>query len=406
VAHRAAKCRCYHSIVSLSDAIKCGALESGFDLAGIAPISAWRDLEFAHEWAEKGCGGEMAYLKNPKRRDPRLVMPSARSVICVGLVYNVALPYSTQVRSGSTDTTEPRGWISRYAWGGDYHKVMRERLETLRAAIERLAPGVETRVYVDTGPVVERAFARLSGIGWVGKNTCLINQEKGSWIFLGVVLTSLCLAPDTPAFDRCGSCTRCLEACPTGALTGPYVMDASRCIAYFNIELKGSIPERFRPAIGANVFGCDICQDVCPWNRPSSQAVERPVPRPATTTLAALQPLTVAAQGPAAASTETAAESPDPDSDRAPFSLFHPRLSQLASLTEDDFRRVFARSPVKRIKYRGWLRNVCVAMGNSGNPEFEPWLRRMATHEDPLVRDHAAWALGRLRETGPSGIPA
>ena len=148
---------------------------------------------------------------------------------------------------------------------------MRAKLEQLRAAVEELAPGVETRVFVDTGPVVERAFARFSGIGWMGKNTCIINQEKGSWFFLGVILTSLELAPDLPAPDRCGSCTACLEACPTGALVEPYVMDASRCISYFTIELKGSIPEQFRPKIGGNVFGCDICQDVCPWNGTASR---------------------------------------------------------------------------------------------------------------------------------------
>ena len=149
---------------------------------------------------------------------------------------------------------------------------MRAKLEQLRAALEELAPGVETRVFVDTGPVVERAFARFSGIGWMGKNTCIINQEKGSWFFLGVILTSLELAPDLPAPDRCGSCTACLDACPTGALVEPYVMDASRCISYFTIEIKGAIPERFRPKIGANVFGCDICQDVCPWNGGKSQS--------------------------------------------------------------------------------------------------------------------------------------
>ncbi len=388
--------------MSLPEEIKRTALATGFDLAGIAPIGAWHDLEFAAEWVEKGHGGEMAYLKNPKRRDPRLILPSAQSVVCVGLVYNVALSYSTEACSGPTDTTEvdddPRGWISRYAWGAEYHDLMRERLESLRAAIERLAPGVETRVYVDTGPIVERAFARISGIGWVGKNTCLINQEKGSWIFLGVIITSLALDADMPAFDRCGSCTRCIEACPTGALTAPYVMDASRCIAYLNIELKGSIPEQFRPAIGANVFGCDICQDVCPWNR-ASPAAETPSRRPATTTAAAFQPLMVEPGHAAGPEAGAAAESSAPDSDPQAFSLFHPRLSALASLSEGDFRRVFARSPVKRVKYRGWLRNLCVVMGNSGNARFVPWLREMTRHEDPVVSEHAEWAARRLYET-------
>lgn len=381
--------------MSLADAIKRSALEAGFDLAGIAPLSAWQDLEFAYHWVEKGYGGEMAYLRNPKRRDPRLILPSARSVVCVGLLYNAPLPYSTEVCSGSEDTTEPddgaRGWISRYAWGSDYHQVMRERLERLRAAIERLAPEVETRVYVDTGPIVERAFARLSGIGWVGKHTCLINQEKGSWIFLGVIITSLELDPDMPAFDRCGSCTRCLDACPTGALTEPYIMDASRCIAYLNIELKGSIPEPFRAAIGANVFGCDICQDVCPWNRTAADSGRR---RPATTSLEDFKPLTACPAPPPGAGGP--AESRDSTQAPRSFSLFHSRLAELASLSEDDFRRVFARSPLKRVKYRGWLRNLCVVAGNSGDAQLIPWLRAMARHEDPLVREHAEWGLSRL----------
>jgi epoxyqueuosine reductase len=388
--------------VSLADAIKRSALETGFDVAGIAPIDAWHDLEFAREWIEKGHGGEMAYLRNPKRRDPRLILPSAKSVVCVGLVYNVALPYSTEACSGLQDTTEPdggaRGWISRYAWGRDYHKAIRERLERLRGAIERLAVGVETRVYVDTGPIVERAFARLSGIGWTGKNTCLINQEKGSWIFLGVIITSLELDPDMPAFDRCGSCTRCLEACPTGALTEPYVMDASRCIAYLNIELKGSIPERFRPAIGNNVFGCDICQDVCPWNRrsrPTETSQLQPLTS-GTSTLAEFKPLAIE-PAPAPPEASAPAELPDSRDAPGPLSLFHPRLSDLASIGKEDFRRIFARSPIKRAKYRGWLRNLCVVMGNSGDAQFVPWLREMARHEDALVREHAEWALDRLQ---------
>jgi epoxyqueuosine reductase len=297
-------------MVALNLLIKQKAIEAGFDMVGIAPVGVWGDLDFARRWVEQGYGGEMHYLQNPRRDDPRQVLPSAESAVCVGLVYNAPLPYSTEVGSrqseaGSqeragypssvvrrplqeatgpgqwatdhgqptanpevrTPNLEPRAWISRYAWGRDYHDVMRKKLEQLRTAIEQAAPGAETRVYVDTGPVVERAFARHSSIGWMGKNTCLINPTKGSWFFLGVLLTNLRLEPDLPTADRCGSCTRCLDACPTGALVKPYVMDASRCIAYFTIELKGSIPEDYRPAIGSNVFGCDICQDVCPWNR-------------------------------------------------------------------------------------------------------------------------------------------
>jgi epoxyqueuosine reductase len=470
-------------------AVKKRALDLGFDLAGIAPIGVWKDLEFSRQWVEKGFNGEMRYLENPKRFDPRLVLPSAKSVICVGLVYNTPLPYSTEVGAASvrsqksawrsqesevgsqnkqetsqeseertqdsvvgsrpppagnngqrtTDDGQPppRGWISRYAWGHDYHEIMRAKLESLRAALEGLASGVETRVFVDTGPVVERAFARFSGIGWMGKNTCIINKEKGSWFFLGVILTSLELAPDLPASDRCGSCRACLDACPTGALVEPCVMDASRCISYFTIELKGSIPEQFRPKIGTNVFGCDICQDVCPWNSSRQSSVlsyqqaasqqwqlldRRYVTHPATTKVPQFHPMSVVLNHPAAEdggiikqlttdngplTTNNGRLTTDYGrltthngpltTDAASLSLFNPPLDALALFSEDDFRRIFARSPIKRAKYRGWLRNLCVAMGNSGDETLVPWLERAAPHSDSIVREHAAWALERLR---------
>jgi epoxyqueuosine reductase len=393
----------------IAETIKQRALQIGFDLAGIAPVEVWRDLEFSRQWVEKGYAGEMHYLENPKRADPRRVLPSAKSVISVGLVYNADLPYSTEVRSqgsqvgsgsvgsqersGSealkgpgldgSETDNARAWISRYAWGRDYHQVMRSKLDLLRSSIENLEPGVETRVYVDTGPIVERAFARHSGIGWMGKNTCLINEARGSWFFLGVILTSLDLAPDLPAPDRCGSCTRCIDACPTQALVEPYVMDASRCIAYLTIELRGSIPAEFRSSIGANVIGCDICQDVCPWNSPQPSALsgQHQARRTAALTLAPeFEPMSVRSGG----------------AEGASFTLFNPGLDDLASLTEEDFRRVFAHSPIKRAKYRGWLRNLCVAMGNSGDRRFLPRLERLAVHDDAVVREHAAWALERL----------
>ncbi|MGH9404284.1 MAG: tRNA epoxyqueuosine(34) reductase QueG, partial [Terriglobia bacterium] len=248
--------------VDIRETLKQRALDTGFDLVGIAPVEAPDDLSFARNWVEAGYGGEMQYLSNPKRDDPRLVLPSAQSIICVGLVYNTRWPYSRpgaatgtrkqqsngERHAGFSAPSSRLGWISRYAWGRDYHDVMRGKLEMLRREIEALAPKVETRVYTDTGPVIERAFARRSGIGWMGKNTCLINQQKGSWFFLGIVLTNLALAPDLPAPDRCGSCTRCIEACPTGALTEPYRMDATRCISYLTIELKGAVPEALRPA--------------------------------------------------------------------------------------------------------------------------------------------------------------
>jgi epoxyqueuosine reductase len=380
--------------------IKRRALETGFDLVGIAPPTALKDSEFLSVWIKKGFGGEMRYLAGPRREDPHRVLPSVKSIISVGLIYNTPHPYSTQVGGPSegernpaappaaTREVRPRAWISRYAWGRDYHDVLRGKLEQLRAAVEKLAPGAETRVYVDTGPILERAFARLAAIGWMGKNTCLINEGKGSWFFLGVILTSLELELDLPAPDRCGSCTRCLEACPTGALVEPYVMDASRCIAYFNIELKGSIPKEFRVQMGSNLFGCDICQDVCPWNSPERAAVSglpefQPLPLPFPQP-AQREPL------PAVSDTVMGKESG--------LSLLNPPLHELAAWTQEDFRRILARSPIKRIKYHGWLRNLCVALGNSGDRRFEPWLEAAAAHPDPMVREHAAWALQRLRE--------
>jgi epoxyqueuosine reductase len=293
-------------------------------------------------------------------------------------------------------------------------------LEKFRAALEEWAPGTETRVYVDTGPIVERAFARFSGLGWMGKNTCIINEEKGSWFFLGVILTSLALEPDFPAPDRCGSCTACLQACPTGALVEPYVMDASRCISYLTIELKGSIPAEFRPAIGANVFGCDICQDVCPWNQKnriqdSGVSSQESAFRPMTFNSATLagQPYSgdegprTKDQGPNPSAFNPQSSIPNHQSfspgtrnpTPATFCLVSPPLAALAALTEDDFRSLFAHSPLKRAKFRGWLRNLCVAMGNSLDAQFVPWLERIAQSNDTVLREHAAWALEWLRHS-------
>ncbi len=456
--------------MELKHILKQRALEIGFDLVGIAPATPGRDLEFAREWLERGYGGEMRYLANPKRFDPRTVLPSVQSVICVGLIYNTPSPYSTEVGSrqeaggrglesevrsresevrshksaetarrslaaqpspsgrgwsdevgpgegtgqsvsnfqfpvssddGGQDGRTPRGWISRYAWGRDYHQTMRKKLERLRAAIEELAPGAETRVHVDTGPVVERAFARFSSLGWMGKNTCVINEEKGSWFFLGVVLTNLQLDPDLPAPARCGTCRACLDACPTDAFVEPYVMDASRCISYLTIELKGAIPRELRPGIGVNVFGCDICQDVCPWNgkHRSQESEVRSQARSFEPMAVSYQPSAVSNQLSAGGGASSIQPPPDtrhpiPDT----YSLFAPPLVALASLTEDDFRKLFAHSPIKRAKYTGWLRNLCVAMGNSSDPRFLPKLQELAQHADLIVREHAQWALEQLRQ--------
>ncbi len=329
------------------------ATEAGFDLAGVAGAEAPKELAFFAEWIARGHAGEMAYLTSQaaRRSDVRTAFPWARSLLCVGLQYDTPVPYST---SWPMD----RGWIARYAWGDDYHDVMKAMLERLRARLVGELGPAETRVYVDTGPIVERAWAAAAGLGAWGRNTCLLHPEHGSWFFLGELVTDLEMEPDAPLPDMCGSCTACLDACPTGALVAPYELDARRCISYLTIELRGPIPEGQRPGIGRHAFGCDICQDVCPWNlRRRRHGRAELEPRPG---------------------------------------LVAPDLAALAALDEEAFRALFRRNPVKRAKRRGLLRNVAVALGNSGDPSRRPILERLAEDPDPIVREHAAWALERL----------
>lgn len=352
---------------SLADSVKQAARELGFDLAGIAGIGEYRELQRFPEWIAEGRAGEMTYLEarnelgDLKRASLQNAAPWAKSVIVVALNYNSAEPYSTELHDPA------RGWISRYAWGQrDYHEVMLPKLRDLEAQIAAMAKdageGFRSWCYVDTGPVVERVYAKYAGVGWIGKNTCILNQELGSWLFLGVILTSLPLTPDLPAPDRCGTCTACLDACPTQAFTAPYEMDATRCIAYLTIEKKGPIPEDLRPGIGRHVFGCDICQDVCPWNRKS----------------------------PSTANPEMAPRK----------ELVNPALDWLTSLTPETFREIFRKSPIKRTKLGGLRRNIVTAMGNSGRLEFIPKLRDMANDEDATVAEHARWALWQLEGAG------
>jgi epoxyqueuosine reductase len=295
----------------------------------------------------------MGYLTSQvgRRADLRAAFPWARSVLSVGLQYDTPHPYSI-------DSPAARGWIARYAWGDDYHDVMEAMLGRLVDRLRAEAGPFEARRYVDTGPIVERAYAAAAGIGAWGKNTCLLHPEHGSWFFLGEVVTDLELTPDAPREDMCGSCTACIDACPTGALVGPYVLDATRCISYLTIEVKGAIPEERREGLGRHVFGCDICQDVCPWNRRRRS------------------------RGAAAFEPREGALSPD--------------LAALAGLDEAAFRQRFRKSAVKRAKRRGLLRNVAVAIGNSGDPSRRGVLETLARDADPLVREHALWALRKL----------
>jgi epoxyqueuosine reductase len=328
------------------------ALEAGFDLAGVASAEPPPGLGSFATWIAAGHAGEMAYLveQAARRSDLRLAFPWARSILSVGLQYDTPHPYS-----GSAPTQ--RGWISRYAWGDDYHDLMQPRLVRLAERLLEEAGPFEWRAYVDTGPIVERAYAAAAGLGAWGKNTCLLHPEHGSWFFLGELVTDLDLASDAPLPDMCGSCTACLDACPTGALPAPFVLDARHCISYLTIELKGAIPEAQRAGVGRHAFGCDICQDVCPWNRKRRH------------------------RGPAAFAPRPGLHAPD--------------LAELAGLDPAAFAARFRGSPVKRARHRGLLRNLAVALGNQGDAAQRPALERLAEQDDPLVREHALWALER-----------
>jgi epoxyqueuosine reductase len=243
--------------------IKAKALELGFDLCGIAPAADYPELKFFREWLDRGYAGEMAYLNRSadRRADVRHVIPSAKSVIVTATIYNTDRPYSTESKNPA------HAHVARYAWGDDYHDVIGKRMEQLLDWMRTASSEpFEARAYVDTGPVQERVYAQYAGIGWIGKNTCVINAEKGSWIFLAEIICSLQLDYDRPAFDQCGTCTLCIEACPTKAIISPGVLDSNRCISYLTIEHRGDIPEGFHDAIGTHVYGCDVCQEVCPWN--------------------------------------------------------------------------------------------------------------------------------------------
>ena len=352
------------SHLHLSSEIKRLATDAGFDLAGVAGVNDTSEHQFFPQWIANGQAGDMKYMEarndagNLKRASLANAAPWARSVIVCALNYNTDQPYSTH--AGTTS----QAWISRYAWTQrDYHDVVLAKLRQLEsrfvALCEQDGSGTpRTWCYVDTGPVIERIFAKYAGIGWIGKNTCILNQDLGSWLFLGVMLTSLELPPDLPPADRCGSCTRCLDACPTNAFPAPYQLDATKCISYLTIEERGTVPEELRSGIGRQVFGCDICQDVCPWNR------EAPLTK--TPELSARQ------------------------------QLVNPDLEWLARLSPEEFRDVFRGTPVKRAKHNGLLRNVAIAIGNSGEDRFLPVLEDLIRHDDPTIAEAANWALRRI----------
>jgi epoxyqueuosine reductase len=329
------------------------ALATGFDSCKIAACAPPPHSEQFRVWLKDGAAGEMDWLGRgeEKRGNPNKVLPGARSIIVVALNYWQG-KHATPVSSPAT------GRIARYAWGDDYHEVVLGKLKLLDTFLT--SRGGRQKCYVDTGPILERDHAAEAGIGWHGKSTMLIDQKLGTWFFLGEILTTLELAPDPPQTPRCGQCTRCIDACPTGAITQAHRLDARRCISYLTIELKGSIPIQLRPLVGDRIYGCDECLDVCPWNRFASVAREAAF--------------------------------------AARSSTIGMPLRDYLRLDETEFRLLFQRSPIKRIKRRGFLRNVCVALGNVGDPTDLPALERAATDIEPLIAEHAAWAIDRIHE--------
>ena len=376
--------------MSLTQEIKAHAARLGFDLSGVASAEPPRHGAYYARWIEQGMAGEMDYLGRQveKRQDPGQILPNARSLVVVAMNYLCPDPdpapgdaddnghggthdarYSDapRVTNGSAlddphdarTGGSPRGKIARYARGDDYHDVMKEKLHALLGFIrDRAGRPVEGRVYVDTGPVLEREFAVRAGLGWFGKHTNLIHKRVGSWLLIGEILLDIELDLDRPASDHCGTCTLCIEACPTDAIVEPYVVDSRRCISYHTIELKGAIPPEYRAAMGDRVFGCDDCQDVCPWNRRAPET------------------------GHSAFVSRPWNEKPD--------------LIEMLGLTPEDFRTRFRGSPVKRTKRRGLLRNAAVALGNTKDPGAIPALAEALGDDEPLVRGHAAWALGNV----------
>ena len=336
----------------------------GFDSCRVAPCAPPNHTTQFGEWLDDGAAGEMSYIARgaEKRRDPQKILPGARSIIVFALNY---------FRGGSsaTDTVastdgEARGRVARYARGDDYHNVITAKLDKIDNFLRSF--GGEQKCYVDTGPILERDHAAEAGIGWHGKSTMLVDPKLGTWFFLAEILTTLELPPDGPAKDRCGKCTRCIDACPTGAITAPHRLDARRCISYLTIELKGPIPLEFRPLIGDRIFGCDDCLEACPWNRFAQESRETAFSARKSTVAFALR--------------------------------------DYLSLVDTEFQSLFRNSPIKRIKRRGFLRNVCVALGNVGTPEDLPALEQAVRDPEPLIAEHAAWAKERIQTRFPAEL--
>jgi epoxyqueuosine reductase len=341
------------SVATIKTRLVAFAREVGFDVCRVARCESPLHAREFRQWLRDGAHGEMSYMERgeEKRCDPQFVLPGAKSIVVLALNYF----QGDGIRRSETAAT---GKLARYAWGDDYHEVMAAKLDKIDNRLREF--GGTQKYYVDTGPVLERDFAAQAGIGWHGKSTMLINERLGTWFFLGEILTTLELPPDEPARHRCGSCTRCITACPTGAITAPYKLDARRCISYLTIELKGAIPLELRPLIGDRIFGCDDCLEACPWNRFAQVSRESAF--------------------------------------MARRSIIGLALRDYLTLYEPQFRTVFRNSPIRRIKRRGFLRNVCVALGNVGTAEDLPELKRAATNSEPLISEHARWAIAQIEQ--------
>ncbi|HEY4284265.1 MAG TPA: tRNA epoxyqueuosine(34) reductase QueG [Chthoniobacterales bacterium] len=332
----------------------------GFEVCRVASCKSPTHTNEFREWLHQGAAGEMGYMHRgeEKRCDPQQVLPGARSIIMLALNYW----QGSGANASPMDPLAATGRIARYAWGDDYHDVIGAKLATIDNFLREF--GGTQKCYVDTGPVLERDHAASAGVGWHGKSTMLINTRLGTWFFLAEILTTLELPSDAPARDRCGTCTRCIDACPTSAITAPHHVDARRCISYLTIELKTAIPLELRPMIGDRIFGCDDCLDACPWNRFAEASREVSFQaRPTTVGVA---------------------------------------LRDYLSLTDEQFREMFRKSPIKRIKRRGFLRNVCVALGNVGDGSDLPALENAAHDAEPLIAEHARWAIERIRSKAPN----
>jgi epoxyqueuosine reductase len=354
------------SPLELKERLLSVAREIGFDSCRVAACSSPPHAHEFRNWLHDEAHGEMSYMERgeEKRCDPQKILPDARSIIVLGLNYfQGSAAHPPSVAAALFDAASPvssrakTGRIARYAQGDDYHELIASKLDKVDEFLRE--SGGRQKCYVDTGPVLERDYAAQAGIGWHGKSTMLIDERLGTWFFLAEVLTTLELPPDEPVPDRCGTCESCIKACPTGAITAPHRLDARRCISYLTIELKGSIPLNLRPLIGDRIFGCDDCLDACPWNRFAQVSREAGFfAHPSTVGIA---------------------------------------LRDYLSLSDEKFRVLFRNSPIKRIKRRGFLRNVCVALGNVGDPSDLAALERAATDAEPLIAEHAKWAIHQIR---------